>query len=171
MAERAALEAKIDKTVAHLKKLEGQPVVLDKTYEKYFDLEYYHEDQEDQCFVCAIEKSAVIESELKLCGYFCIITSTEMTDKEALELYKSRDASEKLFRADKSFLGNKSMCIYSEESLEGKMLIAFVALIIRNRMHTKLKDAEAEMVEQPNPRVKNEELKEALIDLDEFLFG
>ena len=30
------------------------------------------------------------------------------------------------------------------------MLIAFVALIIRNRMYTKLKDAEEEMPERPN---------------------
>lgn len=149
-AERAALEAKIDRISAYLKKLEGQSVIVDKSYEKYFSLEYYHEGKEDQCFVCGIEKNSVIESELKLCGYFCIITSAEMSAKEAMELYKSRDASEKLFKADKSFLGNRSMRIYSKESLEGKMLVAFVALIIRNRMHTKLKDAEDEMLEQPN---------------------
>lgn len=148
--ERSALEAKIDRMAAYLKKLEGQEVVIDKSYEKYFSLEYYYEGQEDQCFVCALEKSSVIEEELKLCGYFCIITSSEMTAKEALDLYKSRDASEKLFKADKSFLGNRSMRICSEESLEGKMLIAFVALIIRNRMYTKLKDAEEEMLERPN---------------------
>lgn len=74
----------------------------------------------------------------------------KMTAKEALELYKSRDASEKLFKADKSFLGNRSLRVYSGEALEGKMLIAFAALIIRNRMYTKLKDAEEEMLETPN---------------------
>lgn len=149
-AERAALEAKIDRIAAYLKKYEGQQVVIDKSYEKYFSLEYYHEGKEDQCFVCGIEKSSVIDAELELCGYFCIITSAEMSAKEALELYKSRDASEKLFKSDKSFLGNRSMRVYTEESLEGKILIAFVALIIRNRMYTKLKDAEEEMPEQPN---------------------
>lgn len=149
-AERTALEVKIAKITAYLKKLEGLPVVIDKSYEKYFSLEYYHEGKADQSFVCGIEKASVIEEELKLCGYFCIITSAEMSAKEALELYKSRDASEKLFKSDKTFLGNRSMRIYSEESLEGKMLIAFVALIIRNRMHTKLKDAREEMIEQPN---------------------
>ena len=149
-AERAALEAKIDRIAAYLRKYEGQQVVIDKSYEKYFSLEYYHEGKEDQCFVCGIEKSSVIDAELELCGYFCVITSAEMSAKEALELYKSRDASEKLFKSDKSFLGNRSMRVYTEESLEGKILIAFVALIIRNRMYTKLKDAEEEMPEQPN---------------------
>lgn len=43
---------------AYLKKLEGQPVVVDKSYERYYyDLEYYHEGKEDQCFVCGIEKA------------------------------------------------------------------------------------------------------------------
>ena len=149
-AEREELESKIDRIAAYLKKQEGQPVVIDKSYEKYFSLEYYHEGKDDQCFVCGIEKASVIEEELKMCGYFCIITSAEMTAKEALDLYKSRDASEKLFKADKSFLGNRSLRIYTGESLEGKMLIAFVALIIRNRMYTKLKDAEEEMAERPN---------------------
>lgn len=87
---------------------------------------------------------------IKLCGYFYIITSSEITASEALDLYKSRDASEKLFKADKSFLGNRSLRIYTGESLEGKMLIAFVALIIWNRMYTKLKDEEEELLEKPN---------------------
>ncbi|MGN1157611.1 MAG: transposase, partial [Agathobacter sp.] len=149
-AERQQLEQKIDKLAAYFKKLEGQPVVLDKSYEKYFSLEYCHEGQEDQCFVCAIEKSSVIEEELKMCGYFCIITSEKMKAKEALELYKSRDASEKLFKADKTFLGNRSMRVYTGDALEGKMLIAFVALIIRNRMYTKLKDEEEKLLSSPN---------------------
>ena len=75
-----------------------------------------------------------------MCGYFCIIMSAEMSAKEALELYKSRDASEKLFKADKYFFGNRSFRVYTGESLEGKMLIEFIALIIRNRFYTKLKD-------------------------------
>ena len=149
-SERSLLESKIDKMAAHLKKLEGMQVKVDKSYEKYFSLEYYHEGQDDECFVCGIEKPSVIEEELKMCGYFCIITSEDMTAKEALELYKSRDASEKLFKSDKSFLGNRSMRIHSGDSLEGKMLISFVALIIRNRMYTKLKDSEQEMLEKPN---------------------
>lgn len=149
-SEREDLESKIDRIAAYLKKQEGQAVVIDKSYEKYFSLEYYHEGKEDQCFACGIEKASVIEEELKMCGYFCIITSAEMTAKEALDVYKSRDASEKLFKADKSFLGNRSLRVYTGESLEGKMLVAFVALIIRNRMHTKLKDAEEGRGERPN---------------------
>lgn len=70
----------------------------------------------------------------------CHLTSEKMTAEEAIDLYKSRDASEKLFRGDKSYLGNKSFRIQSNESLHAKIFVEFVALIIRNRMHTLLKE-------------------------------
>lgn len=149
-SEREMLEKKLDKMGQFLEKLKGKQVRIDKTYEHYYHLEYYHEGQEDECFVCGIEKNDVISRELKLCGYFCLITSENMTAKEALTLYKSRDVSEKLFRADKTFLGNRSSRVYSEESLDGKMLIAFVALIIRNRFYTKIKDATMNLDSVPN---------------------
>ena len=38
-AEMEKLEQKIDKLAAYYKKMEGQPVVLDKSYEKYFSLD------------------------------------------------------------------------------------------------------------------------------------
>ena len=63
-----------------------------------------------------------------------------MTAEEALEEYKSRDASEKLFRGDKSYLGNRSYRAHSTESVENKIFIEFVALIIRNKIYTSLKD-------------------------------
>ena len=86
-SEKALLEKTIHKTASYLKKMEGQPIIIDKKYGKYFSLEYYHEGQEDQCFVCGIPRNDVISQELQMCGYFCIITSAEMTAKEALELY------------------------------------------------------------------------------------
>lgn len=63
-----------------------------------------------------------------------------MTAAQALDLYKSRDASEKLFRADKSYLGNKSYRSHNRASLDSKLFVEFVALIIRNRIYTQLKD-------------------------------
>ena len=56
-----------------------------------------------------------------------------------MELYKGRDASEKLFRGDKTYLGNQCMRVYSSESMEAKIFVEFVALIIRNRIYSYLK--------------------------------
>ena len=57
-----------------------------------------------------------------------------------MTLYKSRDGSEKLFRGDKSYLGAKSERVYSNESIDTKILIEFVATIIRSKLYTCLKD-------------------------------
>jgi transposase len=72
-----------------------------------------------------------------------------MTAKEALILYKGRDASEKLFRGDKSYLGNRSIRVHSDESVEAKILVEFFALIVRNKIYTYLKD---EMVKNDKKR-------------------
>ena len=63
-----------------------------------------------------------------------------MSAKEAIELYKSRDVSEKLFRGDKSYLGNKNIRVYSEESARAKIFVEFVAMIVRCKMYIKLKE-------------------------------
>ena len=86
------------------------------------------------------ERYKVIDEEIALCGYFVIITSEKMDAADALDLYKSRDASEKLFREDKTFLGNRTMRCQSNEALHAKIFIEFVALIIRNRIHFLLKE-------------------------------
>jgi hypothetical protein len=106
--------------------------------EHYFDLIYWHEGQKDEKFMYAREKTDVINREISFCGYFVIITSSEMTASKALELYKNRDVSEKLFRADKSFLGNRTMRAHMNETEDARIFVEFVALIVRNRIYHQL---------------------------------
>ena len=139
--EQELLEAKIDRMKTSLRKVYGKVSEMDRSYAHYFKPIYYHEGEEDQILQLAQEKSEVIEEEIRLCGYFCIITSKKMSAKEALELYKSRDESEKLFKGDKSYLGNKAIRVQSDEAAAAKIFIEFVALVIRNKIYTSLKDA------------------------------
>ena len=59
-------------------------------------------------------------------------------------------ASEKLFRSDKSYLGNKSMRVYSDEALSSKVFIQFIALILRSRIYIALKEKSEKMLKRPN---------------------
>ncbi len=149
-SEREAIEAKIDRMSLFLQSHEGTKLELGANFSKYFDLIYYHKGQEDEKFACARELYDVIDEEIRLCGYFVIITSEKMDAEEALDLYKSRDASEKLFRGDKSYLGNRSFRVQSNESLHAKIFIEFVALIIRNRFHRYLKERMANTDKKSN---------------------
>ena len=149
-AERENLEDKIDRMGRKLRELMGDPVRPGGEYKKYFDLVFWHEGLEDETFMSGIERTDVINREIQLCGYFVIVTSAEMTAEEALVLYKSRDQSEKTFSADKSYLGGNCERVYSNESIDTKIFIGFVATIIRSKIYTLLKDEAARLEKKPN---------------------
>ena len=146
-AERAGIENRLNQMTLYLKKYQNKVKEFGPGFEKYFNLHY---DEKTQAFVLPEERCTVVERELDLAGYFCIITSEKMSAKEAIELYKSRDTSEKLFRGDKSYLGNKSIWVYSEESARAKIFVEFVAMILRCRMYTKLKEEMKNLEKKPN---------------------
>ena len=136
-SEHEQIEAKIDRMTKYLNGLKGEKATVGDGYKKYFKLEIY---EDDGTFICARERTEVIQEEIDLCGYFVIVTSKQMTAEEALELYKSRDVSEKLFRGDKSYLGNRSLRVQSDEAANAKIFVEFVALIVRSKMYVMLKD-------------------------------
>ncbi|MDK2808885.1 MAG: hypothetical protein PWP24_1622 [Clostridiales bacterium] len=145
-AEREQLEQKIDRYKEFIQKNEGTDQKFGKTYQDYFDFTY----DKKGILLYATEKSDVIQQELELCGYFCIITSENMTAEAALIKYKGRDISEKLFSADKSFLGSKSMRVQSAESMSAKLFLEFVTLIVRNRIYNLLKEEMMRIEIKPN---------------------
>ena len=73
-----------------------------------------------------------------------------MDAKDAINLYKSRDVSEKVFWADKFYLGNHCLRVASEEAASNKIFIGFLALIIRCRIYTALKEKAKELAKKPN---------------------
>ena len=156
-AERAGIENRINQMTLYLKKYQNKVKEFGPVFEKYFNLHY---DEKTQAFVLPEERCSVVERELDLAGYFCIITSEKMSAKEAIELYKSRDTSEKLFRGDKSYLGNKSIRVYSEESARAKIFVEFVAMILRCKMYTKLKEEMKKLEKKPNYMTVPAALKE-----------
>ena len=156
-AERAGIENRLNQMTLYLKKYQNKVKEFGPGFEKYFNLHY---DEKTQAFVLPEERCSVVERELDLAGYFCIITSEKMSAKEAIELYKSHDTSEKLFRGDKSYLGNKSIRVYSEESERAKIFVEFVAMILRCKMYIKLKEEMKKLEKKPNYMTVLEALKE-----------
>ena len=157
--ERGKIEDTINRHTDFLRKHINQFKDFGPKIESYFELTYEEnarrkgEDNKEQIgrkFVFFEERAYAIETELNLCGYFVIITSDKMTAKEALELYKGRDSSEKLFLSDKTFLGNSSLRVGGDESAAAKIFVEFVALIIRNRMYNYLREELKVMPNKPD---------------------
>lgn len=120
---------------------------VDDKKERYFHL---YCEENTQAFVLPEERCSVVESELELAGYFCIVTSEKMSAKDAIELYKSCDTSEKLFCGNKAYLENKNICVYSKEPVRAKIFVEFVAMIMRCKVYKNLKEEMKNLKKQPN---------------------
>lgn len=105
-----------------------------KQYEKYYNLNYY-----DEYLYSYTRKEDKIQSLIDDCGYFVIVTSDKMGAKEALDIYRHRDTSEKLFMYDKTFLEADTIRVQSDASIESKQMINFISLILRNTIHKAMK--------------------------------
>ena len=147
-SEKQEIKQKIRRLKKYLDSCVGKECVpFGPEIRKYFHLNY---EKDGKTLKLAEENTSAVEKELSLAGYFAIVSSDNMTAREAIELYKSRDASEKLFRSDKSYLGNKSMRVHSDEALTSKVFIQFIALILRSRIYTALKEKSGKMLKKPN---------------------
>ena len=106
-----------------------------KAYEGYYKVRF-----DDNGYLLAYQrKEKKIKEMVNKVGYFVIITSKKMDAAEALSIYRDRDAVEKTFRMEKSYLGFDVFRVHDTEKLESKVFISFVALIIRNEIYQALK--------------------------------
>lgn len=79
------------------------------------------------------------EEETKDLGYFFIFTTDDrLTAKDLLYLYRSKDADEKLYYQLKVYLEGNRVRVHSDDALAGKILVLFVAQIMRSNFLGKL---------------------------------
>lgn len=106
-----------------------------KAYEGYYKVRF-----DDNGYLLAYQrKEKKIKEMVNKVGYFVIVTSKKMDAAEALNIYRDRDAVEKTFRMEKSYLGFDVFRVHDTEKLESKVFISFVALILRNEIYQALK--------------------------------
>lgn len=146
-SQKREIESQLTEMKSFLLRHTNEKRTFGPSYEKYF---YLHYDKDGETFLFPEDNTKAVSDGLKLCGYFCIVTSEKMSAKDAINLYKSRDASEKLFRGDKSYLGDRSLRVYSDESIASKIFIEFIALILRCSIYTHLKDEMKKLNQKPN---------------------
>lgn len=114
------------------KKLEEKKWTKDrlKKYEKEFRMRF----DLNGILLNFSRKDQVIAEKANGMGYFAILTSKKMEASEALDIYRDRDAIEKMFRSLKSGMKFDHAGVQSRMSLESKVFLTFIAGIIRNEI-------------------------------------
>ena len=75
-------------------------------------------------------------------GFFALLTNETMDAITALELYRNKDVVEKAFGNLKERLNMRRTLISSEQSLEGKLFVNFVALIYLSYIKKQMQDTD-----------------------------
>ena len=105
------------------------------SYEKLFKLKY-----DNNGYLESYKRNEDgIQKEIDKLGFFVIVTSKEMTASEALDIYRKRDSVEKIFRMLKTGLEYDTFRVHSQDSLESKTYVMFIASIVRNYLFQGLK--------------------------------
>lgn len=73
-------------------------------------------------------------------GFFALITNETMDSITALELYRNKDVIEKAFGNMKERLNLRRTLVSSEQSLDGKLFVEFIALIYLSYVKKQMQD-------------------------------
>jgi transposase len=93
-------------------------------YKKYFDTK-----TTPKRGTKAMIKEDVVRAAKRYYGYFALITNETMDAITALEIYRNKDLVEKAFGNLKERLNMRRTLVSSEQSLDGKLFVEFIALI------------------------------------------
>src|SRR3989338_7840604 len=67
-------------------------------------------------------------------GFFCLVSNEKLTLKQALEIYRMKDAIEKVFQSLKNDIDIKPLRVWTTKSLCGAILVGFLAQLIISLM-------------------------------------
>ncbi len=102
------------------------------------------------------KQDAIAETE-KNYGYFVLVSNGVKDPLEALEIYRAKDLIEKAFGNLKERLNMRRTSVSSDENLDGKLFVQFVALIFLSYIQKAMSD---------NGLFKSHTLQELLDELD-----
>jgi transposase len=107
----------------------------EKQYAKYFDI---NTTPARGTKVVAREE-AIVEAK-KNYGYFALLSNEVKEPLEALEIYRNKDLVEKAFGNLKERLNFSRTAVSSDQSLDGKLFVEFIALIYLSYIKKKMQD-------------------------------
>ena len=81
-----------------------------------------------------------IENLLIQSGYLVILSTRNMKIRDVILLYRNKDCVEKCFDTMKNELSTNRLRVHSRESMEGRLFISFLALILLSWIHKRMRE-------------------------------
>jgi len=92
-----------------------------------------------------LEKDSITGKE----GFFCLKSNKNLTEKEALMIYRKKDSIEKIFNSLKNEINIKPLRVWNDDSIRGALILAFLAQLFISLIrfeHKKLKHTSAKFI-------------------------
>ena len=124
----------------------------EKQYAKYFEVK-----KTPVRGTKVIANDAAMAEAKRHYGYFALVSNDIKDAVTALEIYRNKDLVEKAFNNLKERLNMRRVAVSSEQSLEGKLFVQFIALIFLSHITTKM---------QAEKLFRQHTLQEVLDELD-----
>jgi transposase len=124
----------------------------EKQYAKYFEVK-----STPARGAKVIAKEEVLLEAKRNYGYFVLLSNEVKDAVKALEIYRNKDLVEKAFHNLKERLNLRRMAVSSEQSLDGKLFVQFIALIYLSFITRKM---------QQNSMFKSHTMQEVLDEFD-----
>ena len=81
-----------------------------------------------------------IEKAIKQMGYVIILSTLSLAPREIIFLYRNKDCVEKCFDNMKNELSTNRLRVHSMESMEGRLFITFLTLILSSLIHQTMRE-------------------------------
>ncbi|MBS3938662.1 MAG: transposase, partial [Peptococcaceae bacterium] len=109
----------------------------DSEYTKYLTIR--RSEKAESGYTVSIREDA-INSELETAGWVVIISNDIDSAKEAIRVYRGKDVVEKGFLRLKRSLDLGRLRVHSQESMQNKVFIGFIALVMLSEIHKVMSD-------------------------------
>jgi transposase len=129
-------EQKFNKKLAGLRKELHSGKLVEKHKKLYDD---YFEERETEDGLRIISKKEAIDEVKRYYGYFVLLSNEIKDTWDALYRYRAKDVVEKAFGNIKEKLNMRRTLVSSEQSLDGKLFVQFVALIYLSYINKQMK--------------------------------
>lgn len=128
--ERATIHTKVQlmiKTAMSRKRFSKK---LQESFSPWLLIEKTEKDSKTGRSFTVKESKRHVQSCIDKAGFFVILSNAELSAEEMIKVVRMRDCNEKAFRGIKDHFGLSKTYSHSAATYEGKMFVAFVALIV-----------------------------------------